>query len=449
MTVVLLLSFAVLAFEVLLQCLRMELSYRYLAGTRRAVPVSRSGPPMALIVPVLHEQAIIAASVARFSRLVRSRPWLTVVYATSARERPTSGCPTTEDILLQLCSHEPQIEVVRFPSAGGIMSHQANYAVRVFARGQPQSVFGLFNVDSDPPSESIDAARAWLAVRPRTVFQMYCAYSVAAESSRRTVSPIVEQTALWQCRWSLQFELGRIICHDWIGRAAARWPMLRIVVPFDYVIGHGLFFSRETFDLVDGFPEEELNEDAAVSLSLRARGIRVAPLPFLESAEAAPTVGVYVKQQSSWFKGPLFAFRYGRKALHSTGGPRGGGEASAFDKLDVRLSTLKLFAHACYWALGPPLLLVGFPCAMFLSHSWWAIGPWVLSVYLLTVGLNNRASCLLARLGHVSQRRWGAAAVSAYVLHGVGPALAFIQSSRGANGFAEKYKTPRAGEILS
>lgn len=406
---------------------------------------------MYLLIPVLREQAVISASFRHFAALLEGRDWLSIVFVPSAKERDIPNKPSTATLLRQLQKEDPRVRIVECTLQCGVMAHQLNFAVeQIRAENVNEFFLGIYNVDSRVDGAGIDYAYDLLTVTPSTVVQQYAWYPPAVATS--CWAPVLGHLALWQSRWSLHFELGRVLLDARRApapRSDAHWRTY--VRRFHYVIGHGLFCAYSQWRKCAGFPEDEFNEDAFLGLILHSSDVAIRAVPFLEEAEPPPTIRVYLRQQATWFNGPLFAARYARKLLDgSQGSHRSRPIASSLGaRINVVLGAVKLGLHAVYWLGGPPFLLLVLPTWALIEGSPWALAIWAFLVSCFVYGLNYQTWVALRSLG-LSQPRPGGicSAFVAYALHCVGPAWRVAMLITGRDGADEKYKTVRHDDVL-
>jgi hypothetical protein len=438
--------FSAFAAVCVVQTARTFYAWRYLRAAR--CPNSpEDGPRMYLFVPVAFEQSIIAVTFECFSALLAGRPWLHVVFITTARETGRGDETTTHDILEDLLrkSGNARVRILYDRRLFGVMAHQINYAVeQILAEAQVPFLIGIYNADSNTPPAAIDYARGRLMHAPSSVLQQYAAYRLPADGT--VADRIRSHVAAWQTRWSLQFELGRLLIdHSLFPEPRGSGDALNLARPLHYAIGHGLFLSSTTWQLVGGLPEESINEDAFFGLLLHIHGKRLEPIPYLEIADPPPTLSSYIKQQAVWFNGPLYAFFYasnlycGSRDLNADRTPIYGWIA----RINVGVAAIKLSLHAVYWLVGPiMLMLVTF--LVLARGEWYVVAAWALLVVYFVYGLNVIAQALARQLGVTTGHVGGPiVALAAYILHGVGPLICIARVLSGKNKQEHKYKTER------
>jgi hypothetical protein len=434
-----------------IQTLRMLLAWRYLTRAQ-TVGSQRDAPMMMyLLVPVLYEQSVIDTTFHRFAGMAALRPWLCVVFVTSAREDSVEGRSTTHQLLVDYVArpHAGRVRLFKYPGTEGVMAHQLNYAVDQILREQTSPfLIAVYNVDSVPGWAAIDYAHMRLSEDHSRVLQQYAVYP--PKQSRGYSGRVLSHVAAWQTRWSLHFELGRLLVDHRVApepsAGTTLWDLLR---PMHYAIGHGLFLASTTWEWTTGLAEDEINEDAQLGLLLHVCGRRIEPVPFLEVAEPPPTLSAYIRQQAVWFNGPFYALRYARKLWYGSSGRhfRRPMASGLCDRLNVAFAAGKLALHAVYWLTGPPLL-VGATIVMVLRGDWLAVTAWIALSFYYVYGLNVLANALARRIStQYASSAWQlgdpTAALAAYLLHCVGPVVRLSRLAAGSNRLDKKYKTER------
>lgn len=446
------LSSTLFLFVCLSQIIRMIISLRFLSRPKllnlKAEVIDHS--PFYLLVPLYREQKILKETVATFSELTESDQNIRVVFITTQKEVCNGTEETTGACLSRLIHRGSKCEVFHCPNNQGTMATQLNYAVaRIENRHEGGVNFGIFNADSRPGLNSIQYAKHLMNTDPTQVIQQYSYYTFRYEPRPRK---ILAHLALWQTKWTLHFELGRVLVDQWLRRRLYHWGRIRkVLLPFNYVIGHGLFMSSATWRQAGGFPEDEICEDAFLSLILYGMNKEVTPLPFLEEVDFAPTLGIYLKQQAVWYCGPMYAPRYFVKLL------RRSGKLDAIPELTIAkwslflfIGAFKLHLHAWYWLLGPPIQLVLIPFILFSRGEWFLLMVWTgMSLtlnYLFHQIICYRMQSSL-KLGLLSEH-CVLPAVFAYLLHCVGPTIAIMRALTFGNDVKTKYKTERAANLV-
>lgn len=302
-----------------------------------------------IVVPVLYEQSVIMNSLRHFSKLSNER--VKVIYVTTEKEQKSGNEPTTAELIDNYLSENPVLNIERdhYPYPTGVMANQINWAVNKIT--DPDVWIGIYNVDSEINTDTLK----YIDCKDKnTVFQQY-AYFLSSGNK------VIDSAARWQNRWSFCFEFAKVIETMW--KKKKRIPRLfSFLESFNYVIGHGLFFTKKQFDFFGGVPEDTLNEDNKLGYILSVKQVNLEPIPFFEKALFAHSIKVYIKQQSTWFNGPFYAFLYLRQILHSS------------DKLTASfifrsfILSFKNYWAAVNWCLFPLIVSVSVLIALFNSQ---------------------------------------------------------------------------------
>ena len=406
----------------ILQTIRIFISYRYL--TNHIVETNfKQTKDIFIIVPVLQEQNLIEDSVTTLSKLITYKTHL--VYVTSAKEKRQKNTPTTLDLLNEL-KHKYPIEIIHCPlTKNAVMAHQINYAIKKLKQKIKQEfIIGIYNVDSQITQSTIqDVCKFFNQVdSDHSDLQQYTLYPSQSGG-------ILSHIALWQNRWTLHFELGRIL----IGNNPY---FSHFCQTFNYVIGHGLFFTSTLWRVIDEIPQDISNEDACLGLILYTQNLRIYPIKHIEYALIAKNINVYIKQQSVWFNGPLYSFLYAGKICKKF-------HLNLKLRFKCYIGALKLFTHAVYWLFGPISIWLIIPMYLYPNIPFMVVW-WLLAVYhcyclnLITMYCVNKIKAqTIQNVGNLFD------AIVAYLFHCVGPIYTLIKIIRGKNSMKFKYKTEK------
>ena len=412
----------VFGFICALQTLRLSISYNYLRKQNKNTSLKQN-KEIFLIIPVLEEQAIINESVKNFSKLANEK--VHIVYVTSAKEKKQRNIPTTLDLLRALKKKYP-IEIIHCPlTKNAVMAHQINYAIKKIKQKQNDNfIIGVYNVDSQ--------------ITPLTIQDIYINFEKTNNKDfviqQYTIYPskaggVLSHIALWQNRWTLHFELGRVL-------VGMNPYFSHICKTFNYVIGHGLFFTDKIWEKIGGIPQDISNEDACMGLVLYAQNYQIYSIRHIEYALIAKNIKIYIKQQSVWFNGPFYAFLYAKKICKKY--------SSNFRFcLNCYIGSIKLFMHAIYWLFGP--IFIWFIVPFYFYNNLQFLLIWYIIAlyhcYLLNIitmyFVNKIKPNTIISAGNPID------AVIAYILHCVGPIYAIIKIIKGTNSLKDKYKTEK------
>lgn len=420
-----------------LQTIRMYLSYNFLTNNCLE-KYKNQKQKMFLLIPVYNEQKVIKESVEHFSQFADDDTH--VIFITTDKEKKNGSQLTTRDILETLSSRYC-FTVINCPiKTNAVMAHQLNYAIKkIYKEYQNNFIIGVYNVDSRINKNTLLAAKKQLGNKKKCVVQQYTIYNIPPQS-------VLSHISLWQTRWTLHFELGRLLFDKMILKNIyEKCALCQIFKPFHYVIGHGLFMDYNTWQNVSGFPQDEPNEDAFLGLMLYFNNYEINTIPILEYAEIAQNIKVYIKQQSVWFNGPLFAFRYLQKALSckNNGDIKRTKIESNF--LFSFFGAVKLYCHALYWLLGPIIIWLIAPCYYIYNGELYSFVLWIILAVYHCYFLNLLAYHIIKKTQGYSNCDIGNVftSVIAYLLHSVGPIYGLYKTISGKNTISNKYKTEK------
>jgi cellulose synthase/poly-beta-1,6-N-acetylglucosamine synthase-like glycosyltransferase len=416
---------------------------------------------------MLNEQNIAESTYQHFFNIIENRPACHVVFVTTEKEKPPIGIPYTRTILEQAANRQPhpRIHLFHYPLTRGVMAHQLNYAIKQIRQHHPDDNFwiGVYNADSRITNDVLDYVLPRFSMEPyrECAFQQYSWYPAPQDSK---AGSILYSAALWQTRWSLTFEIPRVLFQlrldelfRWVYKSfpvqIAR-PIVGIteilIEKMNYVIGHGLFIHAKTIHQVGGFPEDTINEDAFLGYLLNNERIPIYPIPFLEQAEFAPSIAIYIRQQTSWFNGPWYAFQYlwyylkGPNPKHPY---RPACKKNTASILRAVALAMKLFCHAIYWLFSPILLLILLPISLFYTAGWGGLVIWVAVVVAhlpLTHWLTRIVAAAHVQQTHQLPKPSLFFCVGFFAIHCIGPFRNLILQVKRQNTIDRKYKTERA-----
>ncbi len=358
-------------YEALSWCYRVFNSVRWIKRERPRYEIVKNSGRIYLIIPVLAEADILEKTVAYFIKTFLSkRKNVFLVIVTTEREKELNGSSATIDLAKKIAVGDKRILHFHSPFSDGKMAHQINYAIHGLIEGDTaicdSDLIGIYNADSRPEKETLDWIVCNFDKDKRRVFQQYgCYLGNASILGRVRHSKILLSAALWQTRWALGFEIYNAKKQPRFYRENARFDY-----PFNYCIGHGLFFTKGIFEEVGGFNEKMHNEDAILGLQLSDAQEPIVPVPFFDVSESPDGVRSLYEQQSNWYMGPLQSYEYAKRLLKQK-------QHTLRGKMRLYFLATKLFFHALYWIVGPTLMFL----LLILSIA--TLNPWCLSASIL------------------------------------------------------------------
>lgn len=397
-----------------------------------------------LFIPLLNEQNIISDTFFHFLSIANKNANFRIVFITTEKEVRCGNKKLTKEILEELIQNNllsDNIFLIHYPYKTGVMAHQLNYAIKQIKTTieyEEDFWLGIYNADSRIASDTVNYINYKIlnSDGSNKCFQQYSWY---INPSKRKKS-ILSSASLWQSRWSLLFEMYRVIYQIKLNDLYAKKNNIhnkRIIrVLFDkmnYVIGHGLFITETTLSKVGGFPEDTINEDAYLGYILNNINIEIRPVPFLECADFAVTVRSYIKQQTVWFNGPLYAFQYRKLYMDNNIGK----------DVFTRSLSLKLFLHAVYWLCGPFILYI---IPLFCIHNIRQLIVWLIIIFFETTCTHSIISNFLSKEGFPKEYIAKPSFLFCplfYFIHCLGPLRGLLLKMIGRNNQEDKYKTKR------
>lgn len=232
-----------------------------------------------VVIPAMNEVNNVKKSVNYFKKLSN---FCEVIYVTTSKEKNMS---TYNEIKKEIIKqHSKNIEVINCPNLSGTMANQLNYATKDL---NDEEIIAIYNIDSEPEENTFKYVID--NIDDNSVYQQVSYFDDKNKG-------IMQSAENWQNRWSIVYEMGKYLSNR--------------KIEFKYCIGHGLFMKKKILEKYGYFSEKDINEDNEFGYRLIINKIMIKPIPYLEQADFARNKQIYVKQQSTWVNGPLYAFRY-------------------------------------------------------------------------------------------------------------------------------------------
>ena len=358
---------------------------------------NRKKDRIAVIIPAMNEVNNVKESVSYFKSI---NDLCDVIYVTTSKEK--SGATYNkikEEIKNQKTSN---IEVVNCPNIEGTMANQLNYVIKEL---DSEVIIAIYNIDSKPEIKTFQYVIS--NINDESVLQQVSYFDDKLKG-------IVKSAQNWQNRWSITYEIGKYLNNN--------------SLEFKYVIGHGLFFKKKIIDKIGYFSEKEINEDNEFGYRLNINRIKIKPIPYMEKADFARNKKIYIKQQSTWVNGPLYAFRYYK---NNERGIR-----------NFILSILNFKAFLSWW-LFPLLCYSGLVFSLFVDLKL-SIVITLLTISYVTV-INYLANKLLMNLGYIKQKyRLNILSdLLFFMIHSFGSYITIFKLVIGKNNIRNKYNTEK------
>ncbi|MEA3272599.1 MAG: glycosyltransferase family 2 protein [Patescibacteria group bacterium] len=319
----------------------------------------------------------------------------------------------TIKIIKKISRNNPLVKTYHYPKLNGNMSNQLNYAIDLIIKNNKRDndIFCVYNADSKPHPKTFNWVLQMSKKSNIKVFQQYGNYLGNIQNFKGVISgKILTSAALWQTRWSIGFEI-----YHALKQLKFKNRKQSFNYPLNYCIGHGLFFTRDIYQNLNGFDTTTHNEDAIFGLKLSYAEELIMPIPYFDESDTPDSVESIYKQKANWFFGPLQSFNYYKKIV---------GEQvleKKRDKMRLFILSSKLFSHAVYWVFGPTFMTLSLIIAIYKNSPYfWAV---FICESILFLSIPNLLSWLIVDRKKIKLRNSLLGillgAIPCYLLHGL------------------------------
>ena len=356
---------------------------------------------LTLIIPVYKEVNNIEKSILYFKDLADK---CNVYYVTTSKEEDGA---TYKEVEAQMTKHNTtNIYLMNCPNTEGNMATQITYMAKNL---EPDDIIGLYNIDSFPELKTFDFILA--NIEKGMCYQQLSYFEDDLDGAMASAQD-------WQNRWSIVYEMGKL---------ARESNFLN----FKYTIGHGLFIYQEDLARLGFWDDTIINEDNELGYRMLCNDFKIKAIPYLEKAEFAHSKSIYVKQQSTWFNGPLYAFDYYKR------------EKKKGKKASLLYAMLN-FKAAVSWLLLPWFFYTHIIISAF--FSWWIFAAYILLMISYLSGINFMSRQVLYKYGYIRKRfsrRNILSDIFFFTMHTLGPMITLKKLITGKNTIKNKYKTEK------
>ena len=350
-----------------------------------------------VIIPAMNEVHNVEASISYFKKL---KDLCNVIYVTTSKEKNKKTYYKIKEEIQKQKPHN--IRVINCPNKEGTMANQLNYAIKNL---EIETIFSIYNIDSRPEEKTFQYVLS--NIKEDTVLQQVSYFDDLLDG-------IMKSAENWQNRWSITYEMGKYLNSK--------------KIQFKYCIGHGLFMKKEIIEKVGFFSEQEINEDNEFGYRLNINNISIKPIPFMEQADFAKNKRIYIKQQSTWVNGPLYAFSYYKKNQKSI--------------KNFLLAILNFKAFISWW-LFPLVCYIGLLCSIFVNIYLFVLLLILMIIYVS--GINYLANRILMKKGYLKQK-YNCNIISDllfFIVHSFGSYITLYKLMIGKNNIKNKYNTEK------
>lgn len=350
-----------------------------------------------VIIPAMNEVNNVKKSINYFKSL---NDICDVIYVTTSKEKSMATYnELNNEIKIQKANN---IKVINCPNTIGTMANQINYVIKKL---KDDDIVAIYNIDSQPERKTFKYVLK--NINDDVVLQQVSFFD-------DRLNGIMKSAENWQNRWSVVYEMGKYL-ND-------------IKLKFKYCIGHGLFLKKKIFDKIGYFSENEINEDNEFGYRLNINNISIKPIPFMEQADFARSKKIYIKQQSTWVNGPLYAFKYFKN------------NKKTFKNFILTVLNFKAFLS---WWLFPLICYSCIICSAIFDIRLFALTLFLVIFYI--TGINYFANKLLIKSNYI-KNKYHINIVSDllfFPLHTFGSYITFYKLITGKNNIKNKYNTEK------
>ncbi len=352
-----------------------------------------------VIIPVYNESNNIESSIKYFKKLAQ---FCNVYYITTSKEKSAKTYNTVKKEIIN--QNTNNIFIYNSPNTEGTMANQLNYMAKKLPNN---SIIAIYNVDSRPEIKTFI-----YIIKNMKKDEVYQQVSYFDNSN----SGILHSAQKWQNRWSLIYEMGKYLKESKNNN-------------FVYTIGHGLFINKNILQKYGYWSEKEINEDNEFGYRLICNNVQIKTVPYLEKADFANTLSIYIKQQSTWVNGPLYAFSYYRKIKEKN-----------IKKLYLAILNFKAFVS---WTFFPILFIFFLIITLYYNYIYTLIILLLMFNYISVY--NYLAERLLTKLKYINKQKL-INIVNDYlffIIHCFGGFITIFKIILGKNIILNKYNTKK------
>lgn len=396
MSYIILFCILLLCFTNIKSLIRLYRSYLFLVKNKYEIN-KKNNSKITIIIPAMNEVKNVKKSVDYFKKL---DDICNVIYVTTSKEKDME---TYNALKSEIKKYDnSNLCVINCPNTDGTMATQINYAIKGLS---DNDIVAIYNIDSQPERNTFKYVLN--NINESIVLQQVSYFDDQLKG-------VMKGAENWQNRWSLIYEMGKYLSNR--------------KCEFKYCIGHGLFIYKKIFDKIGLFSETEINEDNEFGYRLNINNILIKPIPYMEQADFAKSKKIYIKQQSTWVNGPLYAFKYYNN------------NAKTINNFILSILNYKAFIS---WWLFPLFCII-----LIILTSIYEIVflPLVLFLILFYItGINFFANRLLIRLGYL-KNKYKIDVISDllfFSLHSFGSYVTLYKIITGENNILNKYNTEK------
>lgn len=242
---------------------------------------------------------------------------------------------------------EAQIVLLNYPRSKCCMASQLNYCYKWILKNRAMSAseyFMVYNADCMPNPNTFKSLFYQMEKNENVrAFQLIRAYTLNYQDYRGIIGYFLRASALYQTRWSFGAEYPMykryFQCYH-----SSTWRSY-------YMIGHGMTFSLNLLDSINGFHEETNLEDLYTGYVLSYLREPVLPVLTVENTLNPSSINSWIKQKMVWFSGMYDVENYPKYLTQTLG--------SNIDSRWARNLRIQFYVRDTLpWLIGPSLVIV-------------------------------------------------------------------------------------------
>jgi hypothetical protein len=343
----------------------------------RAVASTPSAPVgnILVLIPLHNESRLITSLHSTLVHLCTTIPPQVRIYLlTSNRERDDQCCVTTRSALTRL-QWPPQVRLWHSDTPCVGKGTVLNAFLRTLPAISSDTWIAVYDADSIPEHEIF--AYVLSLNKHISIVQQPTAYLCDYDKLPR----LQRHLALYQTMRSLGTETGRIEAYRTCG-SSGPW----FLVPYLYLVGHGLFVRYATLTRLGLFPP--IYEDLRLGIPALLSRETLAVAPYVDTCLFPERLWAFVRQSMNWCNGSWFIWSDLWSILRGHGGA---GAARAV------CLTMKGTVNNVLWSVEGVLVYTALMMWLFCPSAW----PCSLGMLLLLLGEGFALYCLQRKYSRI------------------------------------------------
>lgn len=244
-----------------------------------------------IAIPVLREQKCIEKTIEHFCNITSDIKIVIITTEKEIYEYKNKKIITTQDIVKnKILPKYKNVYCINYPKETGYMADQLNYLIdnlhnlNILEQNYSNKdiYLAIYNADSKPSKNTFNEIIEKINEGNLVIQQ----YSYCFKNYEK-LNSLLKGFALYQS--SFEIKTGLINTY------------LKSKFLYTHVVGHGLVINLKLLNDLNNFNTKFWCEDIYLSMQLKFKNIKIAPLLTLENIETPETLSSLIKQNSVWF----------------------------------------------------------------------------------------------------------------------------------------------------